>query len=142
MTKDIFGLKISMEETISVEVGQSSGCFEENIPNLIFCQCSIILFSSGIDLVEITLEVIEDHIEFLFGKNDFSKLDNVGMFELLEALNFAESIDFFPTFVLTLHLLDGDNFALCIFRHEDNPKRTDSYIFNYLIFLHLTNNYN
>ena len=142
MTKNVFRLEITMKEAISVKVGKPSGSFEENGSDLIFCEGSIVLFSSSIDLIKVALEVVEDHIELLFGKNDFSKLDNVGMFELLETLDLTQGVDFLPTFVFALHLFDGHDFSLCIFGHEDNSKGTDSYVFNYLIFLHLTNNYN
>ena len=52
-----------MEEPISVEIGKSSGSLEENGPNFILDQASIIFFGSGVDLVEVALEVVEDHVE-------------------------------------------------------------------------------
>ena len=126
-----------MEEPISVEIGKSSGSLEENGPNLILGQASIIFFGSGVDLVEVALEVVEDHVQLRIGEDDFSKFDNIGVLKFLEALDFSKNINLFPTFILTFHFFDGNDLVIGIDSFEDDTERAISNAFDYLIFLHL-----
>ena len=136
MAEYVLGLEISVEESISVEIWKSSGSLEENRPNLILRQASIIFFGPGVDLVEVALEVVEDHVELWIGKDDLSKFNNTGMLKFLEALDFSKNIDLFPAFILALHFFDGDDLVIGVDSFEDDTERAISNAFDYLIFLH------
>lgn len=138
MAKDILRLQVSMKETVFMQISESSCNLEEDRANLIFSEGPATLFGTSVNLVKVAFEVVEDEEQLRIGKNNFPELNNVGMIKLLQALDFAENVAVFYTFVFALHLLDGDNFVVWGDCSEDYSVGTIAYSFNYLIFLHQT----
>lgn len=70
MAKDVLGLEISMKKTIFVEIRQACGDFKENRSNLVLSEGPIALLGSGINLVQVAVKIVEDHVQLRICKNN------------------------------------------------------------------------
>ena len=78
--------------------------------------------SSGVDLKQVGLEIIEDEIELGIGEDYFLQFDNVGVLQFPQRFNLSQLEAFVDVLVLLLHFFDGDDLSIWTEGFEDDPK--------------------
>ena len=100
-----------MEEAVFVHVRQPSQDLIDHRFYFCFRKTTALLLHLGVHLVQIVLQVLEDHVQFIRNQQHFLKFDDVGAVEFAEGLDVPQFDTLIPTVVLLFHLFDGDDFA-------------------------------
>mmetsp|Transcript_124915 Transcript_124915/g.303364 ORF Transcript_124915/g.303364 Transcript_124915/m.303364 type:complete len:290 (-) Transcript_124915:69-938(-) len=104
LAQHVLGLDITVEEPVLVHEGQALEDLEHDVADL---RLREVLLACLHQLVQVLLHVLEHEEELVILTDHFLELDNVGVVELLEALDLAQLHALFPRVELLLHLLDG-----------------------------------
>lgn len=79
--------------------------------DLFFCEFFAFLFHFAVHLVQIVVEVLEDHVEFIRYEEDLLEFDDVGVVEFSEGLDFPQLYTFVPVGVFLFHFFNRDYFV-------------------------------
>ena len=91
-----------------------------------------------IDLVQVVVQILENHVELLGHQEDLLELDDVAVVELPQGFDLPQLYAFVPAGVLLLHFLDRHHLArLDVGRLVDRsesaiPKSLDRFVFLHL----------
>lgn len=73
-------------------------------------------------MVEIGFYEVKYQVELITGENNFLKLDNIGMVNLFQGLDFPKLETLIPSGILLLEFLNGDNLIFGSDGLEDDAK--------------------
>ncbi len=79
------------------------------ILDLFLSEFFILLFHFRIDLIEIIIKVLEDHIELISNKEYLFKFNNISMIEFSKGFNLSELNTLIPIIIFLFHFFDGNN---------------------------------
>jgi hypothetical protein len=68
-----------MEKSVFVDISEPISNFIKDGADLILSECSIWLFGSGVDFIQVGVEVVEDQKELVIGKDDLLKFNDIIM---------------------------------------------------------------
>lgn len=107
-----------MEETVFVHVREPTKNLKSHAPkvnkqilDLIFCELLGLLFHLRIDLVEVVVKVLEDHVKLLCDEQNFLEFDQVLMDELSQGFDLPQLDALIPTGVLLFHLFNRNDLS-------------------------------
>jgi hypothetical protein len=142
--EEVFGFHIAVEEAVLVHVGESAGDLEnhaseigQQLLDFPLGELLALLLHLGVDLVEVVIEVLEHHVEFLRNQQHFLQFDYVGVVQFPQRLDLSQLDAFIPVCVFLLHLLDCHHFArFGVRRLVDCSESAVAQGFYRLVFLH------
>ena len=66
-----------MKEAIFMEVGYTGRNFQKYGSNLVLRETSVVFLGSGVDLVQVAFQIIEDEVELAVSEYDFPQHDDI-----------------------------------------------------------------
>jgi hypothetical protein len=108
--QDILWFEVAVEETVPVDAAQGLGDLTGDIAHLMFFETAALLLALVDELEQVAVDVLEDQVGVVDDAHQLLKLDDVGVRDLAQGLDFRQLQALLPRPVLLLQLLDRHYF--------------------------------